>query len=281
MPVYNGNGFLRLAIESILDQTYKPFELIIVDDASTDNSWQVISEYQKKHPTIIKAKHLTKNRNKGGEVAGNIAFSMANPQSMFIARMDADDIALPHRLATQVEYLQKNPDITAVGSIVRIIDDKNNKLGYKQAKASPEELREAFFEVSPMIHPTVMFRRSQLPSTSHLYLTDLDANNDYLTFALMAADGHQFANIQEPLLLYRIHDNNDSVGNLRRTYRNTRTARIRMVREYGYRPSLKSSVIFSIQFVTVPFIPEKLLQKMYLHSRGFLATQSTEKEITS
>lgn len=271
MPVYNANGFLALAIDSILKQTYPNIELIIVDDASTDESWQIIKDYTAKHPSVIRAKRLRKNRNRGGEVAGNIAFSMTNPASVFIARMDADDIAIPHRIETQVKYLENRPDVTAVGSIVRIIDEYGNKMGYKKAKATPEQLYRNFFEVSPMIHPTIMFRRSLLPSKSTLYQTELISNNDYLTFSSMVARGYKFANIQKPLLLYRMHTANDSVGNLKRGFYLSIPTRMWMISRHGYRPALSSWIIFLTQLVGITLMPNSMLTFFYLTVRGFIS----------
>lgn len=271
MPVYNANGFLRAAIQSILNQTYPNLELIVVDDASTDNSWQIIQEFTQKYPQIIKAKRLRKNRNKGGEVAANVAFTLTNPKSEFIARMDADDIALPHRLHTQIEYLNNRPDVVAVGSIVRIIDENDTKLGYKRAAATPEQLYRAFFEISPMIHPTMVFRRSLLPNRKTLYQTDLNSNNDYLTFSSMAARGYNFANIQKPLLLYRMHVDNDSVANLKRGFYNSIPTRLWMITRDGYRPALRSWLVFFAQLLVFTLMPQFMLNFLYLTVRGFIS----------
>ncbi len=271
MPVFNAEEFLAEAIESILSQTYKNLEIVIVDDASTDNSWETISEFANRYPKKIKARRLRKNRNKGGEVAGNIAFSLINPSSTFIARMDADDIALPHRIATQVKYLEKNTDVTAVGSIVRIIDEHGQKMGYKRAKETPEELYTNFFEISPMIHPTIMFRRSLLPKKTELYQTELISNNDYLTFSSMVARGHKFANIQKPLLLYRMHLTNDSVGNLKRGLWNSIPTRWWMITRDGYRPTIKSSIIAIAQLLIFLPMPQPILSLLYLTMRGFVS----------
>lgn len=271
MPVFNAEEFLAEAIESILEQTYSNLELVIVDDASTDNSWNIISEFTTKYPNKITARRLRKNRNKGGEVAGNIAFSLTNPKSTFIARMDADDIAVSHRIVTQVKYLEKNTDVTAVGSIVRIIDEQGQKMGYKMAKATPEELYINFFELSPMIHPTVMFRRSLLPNKTELYQTELNSNNDYLTFSSLVARGHKFANIQKPLLLYRMHLTNDSVGNLKRGLWNSIPTRWWMISRDGYRPTIKSSVIVIAQLLIFLPMPQPILSLLYLTMRGFVS----------
>ncbi len=105
MPVYNAGNFLMEAIESILNQTYQNFEFIIVDDASTDNSWKIIQKYAKKYPKKIKAFQLKKTLNRGGDACANFALKKA--KGKYIARMDADDIAHPKRLEKEVDFLEK------------------------------------------------------------------------------------------------------------------------------------------------------------------------------
>lgn len=93
MPVYNAGSFLVEAIESILNQTYKNYEFIIVDDGSTDNSWEIIERYKSKYPRLIKTYRLTKNTNADGNGAVNAVLPYAKGE--YIARMDADDCAHP------------------------------------------------------------------------------------------------------------------------------------------------------------------------------------------
>ncbi len=284
MPVHNAAEFLVPAIQSILRQDYRNFELVIVDDASTDSSWQIISKFRTKFPKRIKAIRLRKNRNLGGDAAGNIAFQHTNPESTFIARMDADDIAYPHRLSTQVAYLLTHPQIAILGSAVEVINQDSVIIGQKTAPLTPQALYDAFFRISPMIHPTVMIRRSALPDPKNLYSLKLSANNDYYTFATLASRGVQFANLPEKLLQYRIHTNNDSISNLKRTFFNTLRVRYEMLTTFHYRPNLLSSCILLAQLATVTFIPEKVLLWLYLTLRGFAnstPTASTAPALTA
>jgi len=127
MPVYNAGDFLRPAIKSILKQTYKNFELIIIDDASTDNSWAIIKDFKTKNPRKIITIKLKRNLNKGGDACANVGYRKAKGE--FVARMDADDISDPKRLEKQVDYLLKNKDIFMVGTQAWVIDKKGEIIG--------------------------------------------------------------------------------------------------------------------------------------------------------
>jgi glycosyltransferase involved in cell wall biosynthesis len=109
MPVYNAGRFLAPAIESILKQTYKNFELIIVDDASTDNSLEIIKGYKRRFRKRITVVQIARNLNKGGDVCANEGLKYA--KGKYIARMDSDDIAHPLRLDKQVEFLENTANI--------------------------------------------------------------------------------------------------------------------------------------------------------------------------
>ena len=111
MPVYNADKFLDESINSILSQTYSEFELLILDDASTDNSLKIIKAYAKEDKRI---KVLVNQKNRGEAKCRNIL--LKNSKTEFIAWMDADDISLPVRLQTQIDFLKKNPTIDIVGA---------------------------------------------------------------------------------------------------------------------------------------------------------------------
>lgn len=266
MPVYNAQKYLSQAIASILNQTYQNFELIIVDDASTDNSWNIIQQYKKQFKRKIMAIRMPKNINQGGDGAGNIAFSYADGD--YIARMDADDIADLTRLEKQVTYMENHPDCTVLGSSAIVIDKRGKKIGTKKTPQTHSDIYKNYFTFHPMIHPTLMIRRSHLPYTDIIYKLDMPSNNDYLTFFNLITSGKQFANLEEPLLKYRIHGKNDSLSRVKKAYKNTMNIRMKMVREKGYRPSIKAWFTIAIQSLVVSLLPERVLFIMYLCMRG-------------
>jgi glycosyltransferase involved in cell wall biosynthesis len=272
MPVYNAQSFVAEAIESILQQTYRNFELVIVDDASTDASWSIVQKYVRRS-NKIKAVRLKKNVNRGGDGAGNVAFQHTNPRSKYIARIDADDIALPKRLEVQVRYMEKHADIAVLGSSVDIINDEGTVVGRKKVASKHSEIYKKYFEVHPMIHPTLMVRRDELLDEKNMYKLELNANNDYLTFSHMISQGKKFHNLSEKVLLYRVHDTNDSLANIKRTFFNTLTIRKLMVTKYGYKPALRSWFVLFAQVMALTLIPEKVLLFSYLLARGMVSPQ--------
>lgn len=123
LPVYNGEDHLTECIESVLNQTYKDFEFIIVDDASTDRTSQILKEFAKKDKRITIVTHKI---NQKQTAAANTAIK--NAKGKYLARMDADDIAFPNRFMRQVTFMEENPNIGLLGSWVDIIDDKGKVL---------------------------------------------------------------------------------------------------------------------------------------------------------
>jgi glycosyltransferase involved in cell wall biosynthesis len=152
MSVYNAELYLKEAIESILNQTYKEFEFIIINDGSTDNSLAIIKDYSNHDSRII----LINRENKGLIYSLNEGISKA--KGKYIARMDADDISLPNRFEEQIKFLENNLDIGVVGSdaIVFHKDDKSIWTTYSDSNRTKAEL---LFS-SPLIHPSVMMRKS-------------------------------------------------------------------------------------------------------------------------
>ncbi len=150
MPVYNGEKYLKEALESILNQTFTNFEFLIINDASTDNSKNIINSFNDHRIKLIENKEnlgLTKSLNKGISIS----------QSEYIARMDADDISLPKRLGIQVKFMDKHPEIGAVGTWAKIIGDKNKK--HIKTYSNFEKIKAVSFFKNIIVHPSVRIGR--------------------------------------------------------------------------------------------------------------------------
>jgi len=266
MPVYNAGKFVSDAIESILNQTYDNFELIIINDASTDNSYKIISSYKKRFSDKIKVINLKKNLNRGGDACANLGILKSKGE--FIARMDADDIAVLSRLEKQVNYLSNHPKISLVGSNAYFINADSKVTGVKKVPVTHNKIYREFFVVHPLIHPTIMIRRKVLGDDGLFYDIKYKANNDYLTFMKLLCKGNIFANLKSKLLYYRIHSNNDSLNDLKSRFINTVKIRIEAVFKYGYKPTFKDVFKLFLQIFIVTIIPEKVLRFMYEIIRG-------------
>jgi len=266
MPVYNAESFLREAIDSILKQTYKNFELIIIDDASTDSSWSIIKKYKRVYKKRVRAFRLKTRLNKGGDACANLAIKKA--KGKYIARMDADDIAHPRRLEKQVKFLEKNPYIFLVGSNAYVIDEKGKVIGKKLEPESQRKIYKAYFTLHPIIHSSCMLRKVY-QKKKFSYIIKYSSNNDYYTFFKLICQGHRFANLKEKLLYYRIHGKNCTFTNIRKNFTNTLKIRAWMFFNQGYEPSLKQLAINLTQ-IGAMFLPEKVLTSLYLLNKGIV-----------
>jgi len=265
MPVHNAGKFLVPAIESILAQTYKRIEFIIVDDASTDDSWKTTRAYRKQYPKIIHAYRITKQSNSAGNGATN--FGLTKARGQFIARMDADDISYAKRIEKQVAYMVAHPATILLGTQANIID-KNGKLtGVKNMPITHEAIYTQFGVLHPVIHPSVMIRRDLLPYPDKIYAMKWDVNDDYYTFFRLLNYG-AFANLPERLLKYRIHGNNLSLANPKEKFMNSIKIRIEATRLLGYRMSFANMLIMLAQYIIVSLIPSRLIVPSYMMIRG-------------
>lgn len=203
LPVYNSEKYLGKSIDSVLDQTFNDFELIVVDDGSTDRSNAIVKAYMKRDSRII----LIEQSNQGVVRSLNNALNVARGQ--FAARMDADDICLTDRLALQVAYLQQNHDAVIVGGHCYTIDEDGDAVGMIPVVLSHDEinaslLRERTFgDRTHIVHPAVMFR-TQAALKIGGYREEFRWAEDR-DFFLRLGEVGELANLNEFILYYRHH----------------------------------------------------------------------------
>lgn len=198
LPVYNAELYIIEALKSILDQTYSNTEVLIFDDCSNDNSIEAIYSI-----TDDRVKLEESKENKGYTYWLNEGLKRASGK--YIARMDADDISDITRFEKQVSLLEANENIGLVGTNCLFIDGEGRVLRLKETPKSDEEIRWTLMLDNPFIHPSVMFRAEIIRAKQLYYDTEFQPTEDYLmwTNILRYCQG---ANIQEPLIKYRIHD---------------------------------------------------------------------------
>lgn len=201
LPVYNGERYLAEALDSILAQTFADFELIVIDDGSTDGSLSLLQEYEKRDARIRLV--ARENRN----LATTLNDSVALAKGTWIARMDQDDIALPNRFERQLEWLeQTNADIC--GSWIRTFGDTLPRIrrGYTRSEA----LRLQLLFNSCFAHPTVIVRRSVLEkypyNPSSVYV------EDYELWTRLVANGISCTNFPDVTLHYRVHNQQTTIS---------------------------------------------------------------------
>lgn len=224
MPVYNGEKYLRETIDSILCQTFTDFEFIIINDASKDSTEDIIKSY--KDDRIV---YLKNEQNLG--VAGTLNRGLDTAKGEYIARMDADDIALPERFEKQVGYMDKHENCVICGSNVVFFGAQN---GISDVPITDAQIRANLLFDTSFAHPTVMIRHSFVKINNLRYNIKYERIEDYAMWMDFAEVGNgTFYNILEPLLKYRIHPNQVTHKEIspekKEALKNLRTRAIRMI----------------------------------------------------
>lgn len=194
MPVYNAAPYVKDAIDSILNQTFADFELLVFNDGSTDSSAEVIESIKDKRIVFIDSA-----KNFGYVAHLNNGLQLA--RGKYIARMDADDIALPTRFEKQIAFLEANSEVGLCGTSFRTFGASEIVVSVPEGN---EEIREFLLRNSPMAHPTVIFRKALVEQHSLHYDKDFMPTEDYkLWYDISKLT--KLHNITEVLLYYRVH----------------------------------------------------------------------------
>ncbi len=206
MSVYNGEKYLKDAINSILSQSFRDFEFIIINDASTDKTADILKSYADKRIKIINNVvniGLTKSLNKG----------ISEARGIYIARMDADDISLQQRFAIQKRFLDEHQEIACVGTMTEVIDNQNNKTGQKSVINDSREIHFRSILANQIAHPTAMIRKEILNSVGN-YNEDCYYAQDFELWSRICHSGFEITNIDKTLIRYRFHQESITQGGI-------------------------------------------------------------------
>ncbi len=258
MPVYNTAEFLVDAIESVRKQTYKNWEMIVVNDGSNDETEKILKKFVKKDKRI---KVISFSKNQGISRALNWALEFASGE--MIARMDGDDIALPNRFKLQVEYLKKNLKVVAVGGQAEMINAKGEVFAEKRFPTDAKTLREMIMWVVPMQHPIVMARATAVKKYG--YDERMSTSEDVDLFMKLLREG-EFGNVDEVVYQYRKTDMSNGYHDVKKTFYWTLWARLNGIINFGYRPSFRG-VILSLLELGIVFLPAKSVVALYESQR--------------
>jgi glycosyltransferase involved in cell wall biosynthesis len=193
MPVYNGEEYVREAMESILSQTFKDFEFLIINDGSTDGSVEIILSFQDKRIRLIhngKNLGLIQTLNKG----------IAHSRGEYVVRMDCDDISLPSRLQKQIDYMNENTAVGVCGTWVRMIGPGRRTIRYP---TDSDSIRCHLLFYSALAHPSVIFRKDTIEKYQLYYNSSYVRAEDYELW-VRAGKFVKLANLSEPLVKYRV-----------------------------------------------------------------------------
>lgn len=202
MPVYNGEAFVAQAIKSVLRQTFHDFELIVIDDGSTDKSVDIVSGFDDSRIRLFQ------NQSNSG-VAATLNRGLSLARGEYIARMDADDVCVKSRLAKQVEYLDTNSEVGIVGSWIRLFGDQLPLV--EKTPVDSDILAAYLIFDNPIFHPTVMLRQSLIESDGLSYNTTFNRTEDFELW-IRAAEYTELGNI--PIVLHKMRHHKQSVTSI-------------------------------------------------------------------
>lgn len=247
----NKESIVKLAIDSILNQTYKDFEFIICDDGSNDGTYEMVKNLIKKDNRVI----LIRNEeNKGLAYSLNHCLSIA--KGKYIARMDADDISMPDRLEKQIGFLNEHLEYAMVGCNLLLINDKGI---WGKRILVKEPTKKSFLFTSPYCHPAIVMRKEVLDKVNNYKVEKITRRaEDYDLFMRIYANGYKGYNMQE--FLYQFREDNDAYKRRAYKYRWDEV----QVRYRGFKALdlMPNGLIYVIKPLIVGLIPQKILVKL-------------------
>jgi glycosyltransferase involved in cell wall biosynthesis len=196
IPVYNTEKYIGEAIEGILNQTYKDFELILVNDCSTDRTLEILKEYQKKDNRI---KILTNEKNLKVSATTNRGIKEAKGE--YIVKQDADDWSYPDRIEKQVKYMDTHPEVVLSSGNMEMCDENMTVRNRTHFPTSHTEIMNVLLQFNPMVHSAMIYRRETFLEVGGY--GGLNTSEDYLLTMKMASKG-KLGNIEDVLVKYRV-----------------------------------------------------------------------------
>lgn len=249
-PAYNAEKYIGDTIESILNQTFKDFEFIILNDKSTDNTLKIIQEYAKKDSRIIV---IDNEKNLG--IAGNRNKGIKKAKGKYIIWQDADDISLPERIEKQYRFMEKNPKVGILGGFLEMFDD-SGIVGLRKYDAHDKSLREKIFLYSPVAQPASIIRKKIFGEVGDYNLKYPPAEDIDMSFRIGMS--YKFANLQEIVIRYREHPNSATFTKLKKIELSTLEIRKKYAKTKYYSMSFFDKMYNLFQFVSIFIIPPKI-----------------------
>jgi len=261
MPAYNAEKFIGEAIESILNQTFKDFEFIILDDCSKDKTWEIIQEYAKKDERIVAVKNeknlnIALNRNKGVEMA----------KGKYIVWADADDISKPERIEKLFNYMESHPEVGICGSNFQGFSG-DEVFEVREFFEDDKRLRKNIFKFSPVAQPTAIIRKECFINVGLFDPGYPPAEDIELSFRI--GEKYKFANIPEILLRYRVHLGSATLTNMKTQIIATLKVRKRFFKNPHYEADISDFLAFAITWI-FQFFPVKFTLAVFRIIRSFL-----------
>lgn len=225
LPVYNAGRYLREALDSLLAQTLAEFEVVAIDDGSSDSSPAILAEYAARDARV----RVVRNEKNMG-LAATLNKGLALCRAALVARFDADDVCLPSRLEKQTDFMRAHPETAICGAWMRTIGSREGMI--LRYPSGDGRIRCRLLFHCPIGHPSVMLRRETLLEAGLLYNPEFEGVEDYELW-IRARKVCRFDNLPEPLVLYRLHDSPLKQGNRYDARAILRPAKLDLLRELG------------------------------------------------
>jgi glycosyltransferase involved in cell wall biosynthesis len=255
IPAYNAEPFLAGAVDSILRQTYPHFEIVVIDDASTDGTWAVAQRLASMDPRI---RTYRNDRNLG--IAGNRNRGVTLARGKYLAWQDADDLSMPSRLEKQVRLLEAHPEVAIVGGYIELFRGTTT-LGVRKYAPDDASLRRCIFRYSPIAQPVAMLRLDALRRAGEYDLRYPPAEDLDMTFRL--GERHRLANVQEVLLRYRESDASATFTRLRKMESNTVAIRRHFSTSPAYRMTWGDWLFNLAHRASIRLVPPRLKIRLF------------------
>lgn len=253
MPVYNTEKYLEEAIKSILNQSFKDFEFIIIDDFSMDKSYEICQEFSKKDNRV---KVFRNKKNMWISFTRNKLIELTN--TSYIATQDSDDISEKNRLKLCYNFLEKNKDFAVVSWNNIIIDEKNNIIWYRKYN---DDIRKSILKKSPISQPSSMFKKDIFFKV-WWYDKILDYWEDYDLWLKIFSHWYKIKNLNENLIKYRVRKWQTKSDKLEETIKNTLFIQKRAIKEYWIKANF-SDKIYHILEKSLLFLPNSFIMWLF------------------
>jgi glycosyltransferase involved in cell wall biosynthesis len=215
LPVHNDRRFVDEALDSVLSQDRSNVEVLVIDDASSDGTLDIVRQFQSRHDNVV----VVRNDSNYG-LGYTLARGVVLARGRYVIRMDADDVCMEARFERQIGFLDANPDIDIVGGAAIEIDERGTPGRVRRMPTDHEAIARAI-QFCPLIHPTVAFRRDRVIAAGN-YRSDLRRRQDYELWFRCLHQGLRFANLPEPLIRYRFSEHTHQKQSLSRALEQAR-----------------------------------------------------------
>lgn len=255
IPAYNASMYLQEAIESILRQTFGHYEIIIIDDCSSDNTWDIIQLFARKD---LRIKAYQNEKNLG--IAGNRNKGVALAKGKYLVWQDADDVSLPKRIEAQYHFMESHPKVGIVGGYIELFKGQTI-LGVRKYPSNDLAIRNCIFRYSPIAQPAAMVRMAALRRVGEYNLKYPPAEDIDMTFRI--GEHYDLANLQEIVVRYRESDTSATFKHLKKMEISTLEIRRKYAQSPAYKMTLGDWIYNLLHFFSVWIVPSRVKIKLF------------------